>query len=196
MSVPYETLRRFLFDEMRMPHIYQPLMIKTLLTSVGRAPTRQIAAAFLAEDESQLEYYEAITNRMPGPVLRRRDIVTREGDGYSLRQDVRDLSMDERHRLMADDQSAHSPPTCSSPVTQCRRERGNRNFSFPNASKDLVHPPGSFSGKSNSAARCGTVRRRKLALFLLASDTKKTGERIVAFVARELEHSFVGSLER
>ena len=78
----------------------------------------------------------------------------------------------------------------------CRRERGNRNFSLPNASKDFVHPPGSFSGKSNSAARCGTVRRRKLALFLLASDTKKTGERIVAFVARELEHSFVGSLER
>ena len=33
---------------------------------------RQLAAAFLAEDESQIEYYEAITNRMPGNVLRKR----------------------------------------------------------------------------------------------------------------------------
>jgi len=57
----------FLQRRMRMSHIYQPLMIKTLLQNNGAATARQIAAAFLAEDKSQLEYYETIVARMPGP---------------------------------------------------------------------------------------------------------------------------------
>jgi hypothetical protein len=49
-----------------MSHIYQPVMIKELLTHGGKASIRDIAAAFLARDESQLEYYEQITKDMPG----------------------------------------------------------------------------------------------------------------------------------
>ena len=41
----------------------------------GEATTRAIAAAFLALDQSQLDYYEVITKRMPGSVLRRHGIV-------------------------------------------------------------------------------------------------------------------------
>ena len=54
---------------MRMAHIYQPVMIKELLSRGGKASIRDIAAAFLARDASQLEYYEQITKRMPGNVL-------------------------------------------------------------------------------------------------------------------------------
>ena len=53
-------------------------MIRTLISKGGEATTREIAAAFLGKDESQLEYYEAITKRMPGDVLRRRGIVEAE----------------------------------------------------------------------------------------------------------------------
>jgi ATP adenylyltransferase len=42
-----------------MSHVYQPLMIRELLTVGGKASTRQIAADILARDESQIEYYEA-----------------------------------------------------------------------------------------------------------------------------------------
>ena len=42
-------------------------MIKELL-SAGAKRTRNIAAAFLARDVSQLEYYEQITKDMPGKV--------------------------------------------------------------------------------------------------------------------------------
>jgi hypothetical protein len=84
-----------------MSHICQPLMIKTILRGQGRASTQEIAAAFLAEDESQLEYYEAIANRMPGPVLRRRGIVTKNGNGYALTQDGLELSAEERKTLIA-----------------------------------------------------------------------------------------------
>ena len=44
-------------------------MLRALLTHSGEATIRQIAAEFLARDESQLEYYEEITKRMPGKVL-------------------------------------------------------------------------------------------------------------------------------
>jgi len=52
-----------------MSHIYQPVMIKELLTNGGKSSIRNIAAAFLARDASQLEYYEQITKDMPGKVL-------------------------------------------------------------------------------------------------------------------------------
>ena len=77
-SMGLDRLRRFLLREMRMSHVYQPLMIRTMLLRGGRATTREIAAAFLAEDESQLDYYDNIVQRMPGPVLRRRGVVVRD----------------------------------------------------------------------------------------------------------------------
>ena len=67
----FERLREFLTRTMKAQHVYQPVMLKTLLQNQGRASTRTIAAAFLALDQSQLDYYEIITKRMPGQVLRR-----------------------------------------------------------------------------------------------------------------------------
>jgi hypothetical protein len=99
MAAAYENLLAFLQRRMRMSHIYQPLMIKTLLGNNGRATTRQIAAAFLAEDQSQLEYYETIVARMPGPVLRRHGVVAREGDGYRLTPEFGQLSAAEAEML-------------------------------------------------------------------------------------------------
>ena len=64
MGTAHENLRAFLQQRMRMSHLYQPLMLKTLLQRRRRATVREIAAAFLAEDQSQLEYYEAIVRRI------------------------------------------------------------------------------------------------------------------------------------
>jgi len=61
-----------------MSHIYQPVMIRELLKRGGKASVRNIAGAFLARDESQLEYYEQITKDMPGKVLGKHGIVQRE----------------------------------------------------------------------------------------------------------------------
>lgn len=60
-----------------MSHIYQPLMIRTLLTHGGRASIRQIASMFRSKDASQLEYYEEITKNMPGKVLLQFGIIER-----------------------------------------------------------------------------------------------------------------------
>lgn len=57
-------------NRLRMSHIYQPVMLATLLQNGGEATEEQIARAILAEDQSQVEYYQVITqNRAGRPYL-------------------------------------------------------------------------------------------------------------------------------
>jgi hypothetical protein len=55
-------------------------MLKMLIQNGGWASTRDIASSFLAQDDSQIDYYAEITKRMPGKVLGRHNLVEREGD--------------------------------------------------------------------------------------------------------------------
>jgi ATP adenylyltransferase len=60
--VTFQELIDFIENKMSMSHIYQPLLIKTLVEAGGSATLRQMALSFLAEDESQILYYEKILN--------------------------------------------------------------------------------------------------------------------------------------
>jgi ATP adenylyltransferase len=51
VSLSFEHIRDFLRNRMRMSHIYQPVMIRELLTRGGIASIRDLASAFLARDE-------------------------------------------------------------------------------------------------------------------------------------------------
>jgi ATP adenylyltransferase len=84
MASSYKHLSDFIRKKMRMSHIYQPVMIRELLKRGGNASTRDIAAAFLARDVSQLEYYEQITKNMLGKVLAKHGIVKRDEDMFRL----------------------------------------------------------------------------------------------------------------
>jgi ATP adenylyltransferase len=68
-SPAYKKLETFIRDQMRMSHIYQPVMLMELLQRKGRASVRDIAKALLIRDASQIEYYEQITKNMVGRVL-------------------------------------------------------------------------------------------------------------------------------
>ncbi len=94
-----ERLRDFLHKKMKMSHVYQPLIIRTLLQADGTATIRQLAQALLMEDESQLLYYEDRLKKMPLPVLTKHDIVEREGNLVSLKTE--DLGYKERAELRA-----------------------------------------------------------------------------------------------
>jgi 5-methylcytosine-specific restriction endonuclease McrA len=96
-----ESLRQFLETGMAMSHVYQPVMIRTILEGGGAATRRQIAAAFLAADLSQLEYYEQVVSRYPGPVLRRHGIVDYEGGVYRLAGGLHRLDEWQRASLIA-----------------------------------------------------------------------------------------------
>lgn len=60
----YADLADFIRRRMRMSHVYQPVMLAALLREGGSLPVEEIAKAILLHDESQVEYYEKITNNM------------------------------------------------------------------------------------------------------------------------------------
>ena len=99
MASVFDRLQSFIQTQMRMSHIYQPVMIKELLQHGGRASIRQIAAAFLARDDGQLEYYEQITKSMPGKVLGKHGIVERDGEQYRLTE-ASSITSEERKELV------------------------------------------------------------------------------------------------
>ena len=82
-------LMHFISKQMRMSHIYQPVMIKALLENGGEATTEVIAQALLAYDQSQVEYYSLRTKTMVGKVLTNNGVVEpikvgRQIAGYRL----------------------------------------------------------------------------------------------------------------
>lgn len=80
----FDGLKKFIEKSMRMSHIYQPVMLMTLLEKGGTATVRDIALSILVHDESQIEYYEKITKDMVGRVLRNREIIKKEGKEFEL----------------------------------------------------------------------------------------------------------------
>ena len=80
-GMSYEQLVDFAQNRMRMSHVYQPVMLMTLLQDGGRSSTKEIARPILAHDESQVEYYEGVTKNMVGPALRGHGIVEKGGGG-------------------------------------------------------------------------------------------------------------------
>lgn len=100
MSNAFDQLYDFLNSQMRMSHIYQPVMLIHLLQNGGRACTSDIAKALLVRDPTQVSYYEEITKRMPGRVLtQNRGITERERDTYYLK-DFNELSSKEVNQLI------------------------------------------------------------------------------------------------
>src|SRR6185295_5259429 len=100
MNRLYRRLQQFISSEMRMSHVYQPVMLAELLKSNGKATVRQIARAILEKDPTQVEYYESITKNMVGQVLtKRRGITSKTGDTYTL-DGFEQLTAEQVHELL------------------------------------------------------------------------------------------------
>lgn len=94
-----EELLEFVTSKMRMSHVYQPLLIRSLLDAGGKASLRQVAATFVAEDEGQLRYYEDRIKVMPLKVLRKHGVCSYQNGVVSL--EVEALSFEQRATLRA-----------------------------------------------------------------------------------------------
>lgn len=110
----YEQLLDFIENRMRMSHVYQPVMLKALLESQGSCLTEDIAKAILMLDDSQVEYYEKITNNMVGRVLRNHEIVEKVSNQYSLIG----------YEALTEDQAAHLINLCQQKVDEYSSKRG------------------------------------------------------------------------
>lgn len=124
----YTELVDFIERRMRMSHIYQPVMMMTLLQHNGQASTRDIAKAILHDDQSQIEYYENITRNMVGRVLRNHGIVTKEGKDYVLAG----------HEALTKKQSKHLMDLCQQKLDAYLQRRGNQIWQHRTASAGYV----------------------------------------------------------
>ena len=93
-----EQFQRFIEEDMRMSHIYQPLLIRMLLDSGGASTLRDLALRFVTFNEAELQEMEKTLKKMPIRVLGRRGWVEREGD--TVRLLVQAPNLRERSRLI------------------------------------------------------------------------------------------------
>jgi diadenosine tetraphosphate (Ap4A) HIT family hydrolase len=98
-NLTFDKLSEFIGKKMRMSHIYQPLLIRSLLDCGGAATLRQLAGCFLDQDESQILFYEDRIKKMPVPVLKSHGILDIEGQLVRLK--VGKLTFKERTQLKA-----------------------------------------------------------------------------------------------
>jgi len=56
MPFTVDYLKAYITKNMRMSHVYQPVMLRVLLEKGGEASVGDIAKALLSYDQSQVEY--------------------------------------------------------------------------------------------------------------------------------------------
>ena len=83
-SPPYQRLREFIAEHMRMSHTDQPLMLMELLGRRSPAPAQDIARRILGEDVTQIEVYTERVKRMVGKVLIGNGITRYDKGAYGL----------------------------------------------------------------------------------------------------------------
>ena len=59
-EMTFSDLKDFLINRMRMSHIYQPVMLMTLLKNGGVASVESLAKDLLINDQSQMGYYVTV----------------------------------------------------------------------------------------------------------------------------------------
>ncbi len=83
----FEDLKAFILDprQMRMVHVYKPVMLQAILRRGGAATKDEIASEIMSRDVLQIEHYRRnIVHQTPGKRLVRDGIIERDGDGYRL----------------------------------------------------------------------------------------------------------------
>jgi len=112
----FQELKSFLESTMRMSHIYQPVMIKALLEQGGKAADKEIAKEIAKYDQSQIEYYQKITNNMVGRVLRNHQVVSKSQNSYCI----------EGFQNLTSQQIADLIQICDQKLDDYIRKRGQR----------------------------------------------------------------------
>jgi ATP adenylyltransferase len=83
-NLSFKRLQAYIREQMRMSHVYQPVMLQVLLEKGGSASTEEVAKALLSYDRSQVEYYEIRTKNMVGKVLTQNGVVEPIKDGRRI----------------------------------------------------------------------------------------------------------------
>lgn len=86
-NVNAQELLSFLDNKMQMSHVYQPLLIRSLLDRGGSATSRELGADFALGVPEDIDHYEDRIMKMPVPVLTNHGVVASQGRRISLNLD-------------------------------------------------------------------------------------------------------------
>ena len=152
---------------MRMSHIYQPLMIRTLLDSGGSATIRQLATSFVARDEALAKEYEGTIKKMPLRVLKKHGVVLQDGDLVRLALPA--LTLEQRAELSL---------LCEQKMQEFVRARGWKIWDYGSWTMPV---PTSLRYQVLAAGdqRCAPVRRHQQGAAPWTSITSSPGQRAV-----------------
>ena len=136
-----------------MSHIYQPLLLRILVEAGGTATIRQLAHGFLAQDESQLHFYESRIKEMPVPVLKRRGIILNDGEFVML--NCKKLNFDQEAKIIM---------SCEKRLQQFTMDRGLNIWEYRLLDTDPV--PGSLwyrvlKESAGRCANCGATKKER-----------------------------------
>ena len=141
----FDHLKDFITKQMKMTHIYQPVMLIELLKSSGAATRDQIAKAILSHDRSQIEYYEHITLNMVGKVLtNNRGITVRNKRDYFL-NGFNDLSKEQIAELIE---------LCEHKIEVFKETRGDKIWSHRKKSSGYISGTLRYEILKNAKFRC------------------------------------------
>jgi ATP adenylyltransferase len=151
----FQQLDDFIRNRMRMSHVYQPAMLRELLSRGGNASVDDVARSLLMLDQSQLEYYEEITNNMVGRVLTKNHGLTSKDDGVYRLNGFDALSVEEVENLKR---------LCGEKIDEYTAKRGDRIWEHRTKSSGYI--PGTLRYEVLKAAKfrcelCGTLDSEK-----------------------------------
>ena len=95
----FDELLKFVEEDLRMSHVYHPLLISFLVQSGGAATVRQLAQEFALANEASVLHYEKRIKEMPIPVLAKRGVVSKKLNLVELQ--VSDLTYAQSSRIRA-----------------------------------------------------------------------------------------------
>ena len=140
----FPDLKHFLIKRMRMSHIYQPVMLMTLLKEGGVASIENLSKKLLIEDKSQQEYYGNITRNMVGRVLNNHGIVQKDGKIFKLRN----------YETYTEDQRIELIQICQEKLNEYIEKRGKRIFEHRRKSAGYISGSIRYNVLKDAKFRC------------------------------------------
>ena len=140
----FPDLKHFLINRMRMSHIYQPVMLMTLLKEGGVASIENLSKKLLIEDKSQQEYYGNITRNMVGRVLNNHGIVQKDGKIFKLRD----------YETYTEDQRIELVQICQEKLNEYIEKRGKRIFDHRRKSAGYISGSIRYNVLKDAKFRC------------------------------------------
>ena len=141
----FRLLKNYIQNKMKMSHIYQPVMIKSLINNNGRNNSKNIAKEILSYDPWAIKYYDDIVKLMPGKVLTKNlEIINRDKNFYFLRE-FNSLSITEKNELIR---------LCDDKINNFLKTRGQKTFQHRSKSSGIIPSSVRWQVLERAKTRC------------------------------------------